>query len=1211
MKKFFIFFLFLISTNLLLLAQEVDYGPKHTSPTLEVVTPHIEWLKPYFKGPIKILFITHRGGMREVVELSERMDIDFTVFSVASPDAFYERDPANPSTLSPESMTAEGEAKLAKPYDVIVLGNINWSSLPLSIRYLILKKVKEEGTSLLGIFRGEDEYIKRAMTNKISPDFSFLYPFKALPYFEKFKDFNEFLNSTLDIYQFGNGRIFILKGYDVPYRLQCLTPPPVGNPIDVKYVEYDYYLAYICHLITIVSKKEQDVKIRGNDYLETDRESFTTIQFSIDSPSRRKVSCRFALRNKDNEVFFNQTKEISLTTGENRVSFVFHQVPAGEYFADLWVGAEGKTIAFGSSFIRVSSDIRISHMDIQSVYNKDDAISGKILLENKSGNWKGLFLWIAQRDNFGRITARKDIPLATMGNGETIEVPFTLPRTKPLTVLQWIDVVLSREERGIDLLDAKSKAFFVSDLYPKDDIRQILWVGAFGSYLTPHFYRELYKNGIDTQYTGFNEAILLGNLHHLPYATRFIDRKTDWYPHPDVPNRTKDDHIRLPCLNDPSYLEEVRENLTKTAEHLKQFSVREYSMGDECHFVGGSYELCFCPYCVQGFSKFLQKEYGGLDNLNKEYESDYKSFEDVKPITLEEAKKNPKLIPLWVDYRRYMEDVWAGIYRFSGDVIRRIVPNARVGYEGSDMSINSYIAADFYKLMQAMNLNNTYDAPFIPYAVSDFSQPGTLLGLGWYGGYNPCRSEIYNHYIPWRHLFRGANSYWLWHGEPGMEGSVIAPDLSFYDFFKANIEEVKELKRGIGKLIMTAKREGDIAVLYSASSVHLSTLTDGFPPMEQVLNNLITLLEDSKCQFRIISYEQLANGILEKEDFRILILPFVQALSYKEAEQIRQFVNKGGIAIADLRPGIYDQHGKPFEKAILDELFGVQQDTSPQPKMGNVLVKAGESFPQNLPNTVCDASLKVTKGEAKGELEGVPCLIINKFGNGTAILLNFSLTPYTTMGENSSLWISFMKSLLNTIGYKEKAVFSPDLPGLRTYWFKSGNLQYLGILQEPPAPFIDYALGKASKPLPAPVKLSFPKKYHIYDVREGKYIGYTNSFNTRIEACKAKLFALLPYKVNKITISIPSTVKQGGILNFDIKLSGSSPSLGTHIVHISLVSPKGEVIPYYEDNIAMMNGRIKGSISFALNEATGKWRLRVKDIASGVTSERTFQVESI
>jgi len=1196
--------LFLLISSLIL-GQEVDYGPKHISPTLEVITPHIKWLKPYANGPLNVLFITHRGAMREIPELAERMDINYTVISIARPDTFYERDPANPSTLSPESITADGERKLEGNYDVIVLGNINWTCLPLSWRYLILKKVKE-GTTLLGIIRGSDEYLSRALEKKIDVDFPFLYPFKGLPYFEKNENMDSFLKATLDAYQFGEGKIFLLKGYDIPYRMQMLTPPPVGNPLEVSYIEYDYYLAYICHLLSL--PKPPTVIIKGDHYIEMERDKFTDIAFSLESKEKAKVSCKFELRGKYNGFNHSQTKEVSLSPGENQVSFKFEKLPAGEYFADIWVLKEGKILNFGSSFLKINSHTLIKGIDTKKSFGKEETISGKITLESDSPNWKGFSLIVFQKDGFGRITSIKDIDLSSFPAKSPLEVSFSLPKNKPLTVLQNLWAVVFK---GREALDCKSQPFFISNLYPKDDIRFILWVGGFNTYLTPHFYNSLYKAGFDTQYTGFNEALLLANIYHLPYATRFIDKKTDWYPHPDVPDRTKDDHIRLPCLNDPSYLNEVRDSLTKTADYLKDFSTREFSMGDECHFVGGSYELCFCPYCVSGFAKFLEREYGSVENLNKEYESDYKSFSDVKPVTLEEVRVNPKLAPLWVDYRRYMEDVWAGIYRFSREVIEKVVPNARVGYEGSDMAINSYIAADFYKLMQAMNLNNTYDASFIPYAVSDFSQPGTLLGLGWYGGYNPCRSEIYNRYIAWRHLFRGANSFWVWHGEPGEEGGVVAPDLSFYDYFKANVEEIKELKKGIGKLLMNAKRIGDFAILYSASSVHLSTLTEGFPPMEQVLNSLVSLLEDLRCPFRIISYKQLEEGILGKEKFRFLLLPYAQALSPKEIQKIKDFVKNGGIVISDLRPGIYDQHGKPYEKCPLEEIFGAELTANPQVKRGRISLNLGANFPSSLPETFADASIKLTTGKQYGEMEGTPCLIANAYGKGKAFLLNLSLSPYSSQGESAQLWLSFFKSLLNYAGYIERVSLVPDVSGLRTYWFQQGANLYLGVLQELPEPSINYALGKAKPVSAMPVKFTLPQKYHIYDVRAGKYLGYGNLINTKVELGRAKLYALLPYKINKLSLNIPSKAIQGGELTYELKMEGKSSSLGLHIVHLSLISPEGKTVDYYEDNLVVKGGKIKGSVPLALNEEPGKWEVRVRDVATGISIEKTFVLEGI
>ena len=45
------------------------------TPRINLETPHIAWAKPYKDGPLKILFIIPRSGMREVIELAQRLDI--------------------------------------------------------------------------------------------------------------------------------------------------------------------------------------------------------------------------------------------------------------------------------------------------------------------------------------------------------------------------------------------------------------------------------------------------------------------------------------------------------------------------------------------------------------------------------------------------------------------------------------------------------------------------------------------------------------------------------------------------------------------------------------------------------------------------------------------------------------------------------------------------------------------------------------------------------------------------------------------------------------------------------------------------------------------------------------------------------------------------------------------------------------------------------
>ena len=1223
MKKIglFLVLLFFLFMSVFSSAKEklrIDYGPKFLSPSEEVVTPHIKWLKPYTKGPIKVLFITYRGfyvsGMREIVELAQRMDIDYTVFALDKSNIFHVKLLQGPN-LTEERMKADLEEKLKDDYNVIVLGNIDFSALPLSSRYKILMKVKN-GTSLLGIVKGKDDYLKKATKKKINPEISFLLPYKGLPAFSKYSDFNSLIKSTINISSFGKGKILLLK-YGVPRYLQILTPGPKTDPLKLKVLEYDYYLSYIIHLILFSADKEPDVKIKGTDYIQVERESLPPVEFLLESEKNKKVSCFFTLRDKDNKIFISREKKLSLSSGKNRISFKIIKVPAGEYFTDLLVKEGKKTINFGSCFLKVTSDSFIQEVkNIKKSYLKGEEIKGEVTVLTKTGE-ENLQLKITQRDNFGRVTNEKTIPLEEKEIFKK-EASFSFSPTTPLSIIQYIDVKLLKNQK---VLDKKRVVFSISNLYPEDDIRYVFWGSGFPwSYLSHYWLTKLYQAGFDTQYTSFSEALPLANLYHIPYATRFVDKKTD-HVHRKIPYRKKDDHIRMPCLTDPEYLKKVAEKLTREAKKVQPFSTMEISMGDECAFVERNIDICFSPTCVSKFHKFLKKEYGSLKNLNKEYEATYTSFDEIEPVTFDEAKKNSKLIPLWVDYRRHMEDTWAGIYQFSKDTIRKVIPEAKIGYEGSDPYINSFCAADFYKLMQVMRLNSTYDRPFINYAVADFAKPGTLLGLGWYGGYLNRRNVPYNQYIPWRHLFRGANSFWVWYVNPGGLGSVAASDFSFYDFFKPSIKQVSEIKQGIGKLLISAKRSNDkIALLYSVSSVHSSTLTPELPSMQKVLSGLATLFEDSGYQFQVISYKQLAKGILNKEDFKFLFLPFSQSVSKEEAKEINFFVQKGGRVIADLRPGVSDEHGKAYKKGILDELFGIKQNTkNPEVKETKILIK-NANFPERFPLTSIDTSLILSSGKAKAQAGETPVLIVNDYGKGKTILLNFSLSGYAQVkgslesgivkaSKDAVIIKKFFKSLLSFAGNSEKVKVNPEVPGLRIYRFSSGNLLYLCLLQELPEPAVNYTIKKAKPLLFSDATISLPEKYYIYNIRNGEYLGYTDRIKTKTKPAEAIIYSLLPYKVKGIDVKLPKQIRQRENLEYNIILKSEKGIPGLHIFHISLISPEGKEIKHYSKNLKAKKGKVTGKVSLSLNETLGNWKLKVKDIASGKTVLKNFIVK--
>ena len=898
--------------------------------------------------------------------------------------------------------------------------------------------------------------------------------------------------------------------------------------------------------------------------------------------------------------------------------------PAGSYFVDLTIipvaalsmpklalltrDSTILAINAGSVGLEVTSPVHIERLELtKAAFSQSEPITGKLTLV---GAAPGLALNLGAVDNLGRVIAQTRIPAASP------QVAFSLKTATPCTIIGHVVAALVN---GQVALDTRHIQYSLTDFYPDPkDLRQVMWTSPGNDFISPYVLREFKKAGVDTQYTNFNEMIPAANLWHIPMATRFADAKSDWYN--PKPSRDKTDLIRDPCLTDPKYLATVKDTLTKCAEQVREYSTSEFSLGDECHFVAGNYDVCMSPTCNADFREFLKKDYGTLDKVNAEWGTEYKTWDDVVPITLEDARKTGRF-PQWVDHRRHMESVWAGIYGFSRDTIRQVVPKARVGYEGSDTEVGSFHANDYWKLAQMMEFNNIYYRDFLTNAVRDFSPPNMLLGAGWYGGYPNCRNEPYMRWFPWRALFKGSNSLWIWMGY-GTAGSVLAYDLSPYPFYKANAEEVAEIKSGPAKLLLSSERQHDgIAVLWSASSVHAAEFTPGFPAMDATLNDLVQVIHDLGLECKVVSYQQLAEGKVKPSEFKTLILPGCQALSLAECAAVRAFAETGGMVLADLRPGVYDEHGKPYPGGgALDALFGVKTETAKFARAtGDLAVGNGNLV---LKGVIADTSVTANTGAPYTTLDKTPVIIGHTTGKGQALLLNFALPGYEALGRSAAksgdfgTWApgepirQFLAGTLALGGVKPPVRLSPLLPQVEISRFRNGDAEYIGIVQGLPRDTTDYTNLLAQPLGPKPVTVTFPRKAFVYDVRQGLFLGEMNSVVVMLQPGVAKLYALLPYKVASVGVIAPLTpTRLGNPVQCNVLVSAGNAKVGTHCLHVTVLDPTGKARDEYASNVLVPGG--KGLVRFtpALNDPPGIWKVTVRDVVTGSKSSASVAVQ--
>jgi len=591
-----------------------------------------------------------------------------------------------------------------------------------------------------------------------------------------------------------------------------------------------------------------------------------------------------------------------------------------------------------------------------------------------------------------------------------------------------------------------------------------------------------------------------------------------------------------------------------------------------------------------------------------------------------------------------MDGAWAKQYALIKERAAEILPEVKIGSDASNdpghsPKLGGLGGDDLWQLTKNMSLSGPYFWPLQLDCVRDFADSGTLIGGGWFGGYSGLfraeRHGPFHRWLIWYTFLRGANSFWLWQGSGGspghLIGTTIAPDFTWYDFMSDGITAVNDIQGGIGKLAMAMDRPDDgVAVLYSQASMLMANFTPEFPKRWDSMAALTVILPESNFQYRMIASEQLEAGILGEGDIRLLYLPNAQALSAREVEEIRTFVEGGGAVVADLRPAVTDEHGKPYASGALDDVFGVIQNTTmPAPVEGSVVLPepVGEAE-DYLPMTHADASLKLAAGTALGKVKDTPAVIANDFGEGKAVLFNFAISDYILnklmYGSNSLIRFvddeaatktaKFVRGVFERCRLTPAVAMAPQTPGCHLYRFTSGDVTLMGLLQEA-APFLP---GVGAKPMAEleeiakrtnEVTVALGETRHVYDVLAGKYLGEMDSVSRTVSPTIPHMLATLPYKVEAISLApAKESFKQGEKLAFSAAIETDGAQAQLHVLRLELTDPDGELAKMYTMKVKADDGKYAGSLPLALNEKMGEWKITARDVATGVSAEAAVSI---
>jgi hypothetical protein len=390
----------------------------------------------------------------------------------------------------------------------------------------------------------------------------------------------------------------------------------------------------------------------------------------------------------------------------------------------------------------------------------------------------------------------------------------------------------------------------------------------------------------------------------------------------------------------------------------------------------------------------------------------------------------------------------------------------------------------------------------------------------------------------------------------------------------------------------------------------------------------VHLLEDCGYQYDFIAAQQIELG--ELRGYKVLILPYSSGFSQREAAAIRAFAQEGGAVIGDFQTGTADL--PVTAPALLDDVFGIQRRNLHQRRFYTcqemMPAKAFGLFP--VPEvlegfTFAEEGIRANGGTAAYYQDFNPAVagvVVNAYGKGTGIYLNTSLAPYPELRKKGSG--AGMRQLLNgLLGYTGVVKFCQLLDaatgqaieaGYETVYYSATGARYAAVLRgmddnrETGHDGLVVGASGGETESVKQIRLTFPEKAHIYDIRKGAYLGHATQINTDIAAGDAAVFALLEYKTEEMQIKTPDSVKPGE--EFLLELAAVTPcgrNPASSVFTVGLYSPDGAYAWEYGENIACA-GTHTLTRKLPLNAPKGVWTVTAKDVASGVRTETQITV---
>ncbi len=1174
------------------------------------------WAASLPGGPVRAALLAPRWAAYDTMELARRVELDVrrqyfdSSTVIASPDMWPYRGQTGIGALNASlAMRNAVNICLDANRDVIVAGSLEGQALGPRLQQTILGQVRA-GKGLI-ITGGADamagwpqEVFAEEDTELASTLLAYL-PWERIPSLRKGSRGRLSGAPPLRAYRYGEGRVLVFQANIAHYctllPLNSLKQGLDGND--------DRLLALHGLIWAAAAGRPLPARIAfGESLAPVMAATATTLPLDFSGANWTRVLARI----QDDMDTVRALRDDLLDETGTRLQIP--PLPAMHtYYVDVVALNEAnECVGLGGATLDVAPEYALASLAVSpSQQNHPEAppavdmpeggqltVSGTVSPAPEPGTLRAVF---ELRDCVDRVVARAEAPVAADGRAEAV-VDF--PR--PVVVPHRLDMQLVS---GQALLATANMAFTAAAPYPYDDFTILMWSYAEGDIVLRAENRLCYELGSDMMdlchMRGYTDASAAreyavsaqSGQRLVPYVTR-------------IAGESGDDHILRPSLFDQAWLEQERASMEVCSRQAAPYHPAAYTLGDENYLASARFEVDLSPENAAAFRARLREQYPNIEALNTAWKTAYTSFDAIgAPMLLDEAAKQTASFAPWFDFRMFMDTAFAKLHETFAGFVRKEDPGARVGWDGL-LGYHWLAGYDFYKLTRNLELNQVYTIePLQGELVRSFKRPGALTGE-W--GNAVADNEAGFSAITWHNLFRGHNSCWWWTSW-GCDYIPFNPDMSISHMGKWFFDSAAEVKAGPGKLLLHGRRDDSaVAVLYNQADLFAAKLFESVPDKAPVpgwlanLTGVMYALQDMGCQYSFVAAPDIETAPGRLDEYRALVLPLATCMSDALVQAVREFAQRGGLIIADGRACLLTENGVVRGQRLLDDLFGVKLSAGLEAFQSAPKTVTCELGGETITAASLETGLQITHGKAEINAGDVPCLITNSFGNGHAVLLNMPFSTINTLRHKGRerLLLEPLARQLALAGVKPYAQLTAEGKPARCVeqtLFVDGSLRYLCLQQD--------ILLRGLEAQNLTVSIDAPA--YVYDMRAGRAAAEEpiTSWNAAISRGRPLVYALMPYAVSSLAVTVAAESVQGNTLELAAAVTAKGAQPEYHVVRVDVFAPGSNTSHrQYSQNIACPNGQGKASIPFALNEPAGTWRLAFRDAASGVTAEATVNL---